>query len=80
MPVRQRNNSDHPLTVHTDPPQVVDPGQVIDHDDHVIGLTAVDEPAAEPADEPDTTVPAGEQPAPRVSGRRPRTAEPTQEG
>jgi hypothetical protein len=48
MPVRQRNDLDHPLTVHTDPPQVVEPGQVIDHDDHVIGLTPVDEPANEP--------------------------------
>jgi hypothetical protein len=67
-PVRQRNDHDHPLTVHTDPPQVVEPGQVIDHDDHVIGLTAVDKP--------DTTALADE-PVPEPVDEQPTRTKPT---
>jgi hypothetical protein len=56
LPVRQRNDNPYPLTVHTDPPQVVEPGDVIDYDDPIVGLTVLDEP------EPDAqaaTEPAG---------------------
>lgn len=49
--MRQRNETDHPLFAHTDPPQVIEPGQVVDHPTHVIGLTVVgDDPADTPAD------------------------------
>lgn len=55
--MRQRNDTDHPLTVHTDPPQVVAPGEAIDHDTYVVGLTVLDEPDTTPA-------PVDEQPTP----------------
>ena len=48
--MRQRNDQDHPLLVHTDPPQLVEPGGEVDHDIPVIGLTVLDDP--EPAPEP----------------------------
>ena len=60
--MRQRNDSGQPLTVHTDPPRVVAPDEVIDHDDYVIGLTAVDEPA--PAAETEPVQLSGESPTP----------------
>lgn len=41
--MRQRNDSGQPLTVHTDPPQLLEPGAVIDHDTYVVGLTVVDD-------------------------------------
>ncbi len=39
--MRQRNSGDYPLVVHTDPPQTVDPGEVVDWPDPIIGLTPV---------------------------------------
>lgn len=45
--MRQRNDGDQPLAVHTDPPQVVAPGGTVDHDSYIVGLTVVpEEPAA----------------------------------
>lgn len=54
MPVRQRNDTDHSLFAHTDPPQVIEPGQVITYPVHVIGLTVV---TTEPAGTPSTAEP-----------------------
>jgi hypothetical protein len=42
--VRQRNDGDAPLIVHTEPPQTVEPGTEISHDVPVIGLTVLDAP------------------------------------
>ncbi len=53
--MRQRNDQDHPLLVHTDPPQWVQPEAEIDHDVPVIGLTVLDDPDPrpdQPADAP----------------------------
>lgn len=47
--MRQRNDTGRTLAVHTDPPQVVEPGGEIDCDTHVIGFTvleATDAPVA----------------------------------
>jgi hypothetical protein len=54
--VRQRNDTGQPLTVHTDPPQLLEPGDEVDHDTYVIGLTLLDPPPEAP------TVETGEQP------------------
>jgi hypothetical protein len=66
--VRQRNDSGQPLTVHTDPPRVVAPDEVIDHDGYVIGLTAVVEPDTAPPPSPTSpskgTKPAGKETTP----------------
>ncbi len=51
--MRQRNDGDQPLTVHTDPPQVVNPGETVDHDTYIVGLTVVDEPESKPDPAPD---------------------------
>lgn len=48
--MRQRNDTDGPLTVHTNPPQTVEPGAVVEHDTPVIGLTVLDDPEPEPAE------------------------------
>lgn len=40
----QRNDQDRALAVHTDPPQVLQPGAVIDHDMYVVGLTVLEDP------------------------------------
>lgn len=45
--MRQRNDTDQPLTVHTDPPQVLQPGEEVDHDTYVVGLTAVPPPVVD---------------------------------
>lgn len=59
--MRQRNDLDHELIVHTIPPQTMQPGDVIDWDDPVIGLTPLeDEPEPEPAEQ------SAEQPARRA--------------
>lgn len=50
--MRQRNDQPHPLIVHTDPPQFVEPGAVIEHDDLVVGLTVVDDPTPAADDPP----------------------------
>jgi hypothetical protein len=57
--VRQRNDHDQPLTAHTDPPHVVQPGEVIDHETYVVGLTVLD-------DEPAATKPAAAAAAPKA--------------
>lgn len=54
--MRQRNDTGWPLTVHTDPPQLLEPGAVIDHDTYVVGLTAVDEVDAAPKPTADAAV------------------------
>jgi hypothetical protein len=84
--VRQRNDNDHPLYVHTDPPQTVEPGDTVDWPDLVVGLTPLE------AETPDTDVDdagdvAGEKPAEQTATPRPgrghrasRTTEPPQEG
>jgi hypothetical protein len=71
MPVRQRNDQDHELVVHTIPPQTVQPGDTVDWDDPVVGLTVLDddpEPAAEPA-EPAGTGRARRAPTTRTTDR-----------
>ena len=58
--MRQRNDSDQPLVVHTDPPQQVDPGGEVEWDIPIIGLTIVEPTvqAAEPAAVAETTTAA----------------------
>jgi hypothetical protein len=52
--VWQRNDTDYTLTVATDPPQVVEPGEVIEHEHYVVGFTILDdeEAPAAPVDAP----------------------------
>jgi hypothetical protein len=71
--VRQRNDNPYPLTVHTDPPQVVEPGDAIDHDDPIVGLTVLDEPVPEvqAASEPAAKAPS--KPAKADSGDKEAT-------
>lgn len=57
--MQQRNDTAETLIVATDPVTVVEPGEVVDLDVHVAGLTAVDpEP---PAQKP----PAADAPTPK---------------
>jgi hypothetical protein len=51
--VRQRNAGAHPLTVMTDPPQVVAPGEDIDFDEPLAGFESVeDNDSADEAEQP----------------------------
>lgn len=43
--MQYRNDTPGPLTLAVEPPVVVEPGEVIDSDDHVAGLTPLDDPA-----------------------------------
>ena len=70
--MRQRNDQDHPLTAHTDPPQIVEPGEVIDHPDLVVGLTVLDTDIATPEPEP-APEPEPEAPAAKPAGRKAST-------
>ena len=55
--MRQRNDTDQPLLVHTDPPQQVDPGGEVEWDIPIIGLTILDEPVVQAAEPAATTGP-----------------------
>lgn len=66
----QRNISGSPLTVMTDPPQDVGPGETLEHDDLLAGFEPVEvaaepgpvevEPAAEPAPAVEPALPESE--------------------
>lgn len=65
--MRQRNDTGQAMTVHTDPPRLLEPGDEIDHDSYVVGLTVLDPPAVD-ADGP------GDAPTDKPAGRAARTA------
>ncbi len=49
--MQYRNDTPGPLTLAVEPPVVVEPGEVVDVDDHVAGLTPLDDGApAEPTE------------------------------
>lgn len=46
--MRQRNDGAYPLVANTDPPQVVQPGEAIEHPEPLIGFTPIPDPVPEP--------------------------------
>lgn len=50
--VRQRNAGAHPLTVMSDPPIEVGPGEVIDFDGALAGFEPVDDDSSDESPEP----------------------------
>jgi len=50
--VRQRNAGAHPLTVMTDPPRLVEPGEVIDFDEALAGFEPVDDDSDDESEQP----------------------------
>lgn len=78
--MRQRNDTGHPLTAHTDPPQVIEPGQTIEYPVLVVGLTVLDDEPTPPsvADPEPVEVPAD--PPPARPANRARRTDNAQEG